>query len=77
MLGKDLIKMIQERGFEEYDFCITDRQMGILKRSATNVCTWDNAKDNGEFMGHHSYETGSNGFGNNAKVAILSNQKNN
>jgi len=66
MKGKDLIKMIKEKKLEDHDFCVTNRQCGYLKRSATTIGQWDDAQEK-SYGG--SYDTGKNG---NGKVAILS-----
>lgn len=82
MLGKELIKIIQDKNLEEFDFCIVDRNCGYIKKSAISVITWEKAKDKIK-AGHYnnpdearkkygsSYDTKFDYETNGSKIAIL------
>ena len=63
MKGKDLIKMIQERGLEDHEFCTTDRRCGYTKWPASDIVVWEDAADK---YGYYDTQWGGQG-----KIVIL------
>ena len=64
MLGKDIIKIIEENGLENYEFCVASTMSGNIKTKVNTVISWPTC----EQINRESYNTKNQG---NAKIAIL------
>ena len=64
MLGKDIIKIIQENELENYEFCVASTMAGNIKTKVNTVISWPTC----EQINKQSYDTKNKG---NAKIAIL------